>query len=337
MLIGYNRAGVLGAVLAWLAFVLPSAAIMTAIALKLVRPDILSSAPVHGLLLAAVAVVAVAVLDMIKTLAPDARRLTFALICGAALILLPPSSVWQLIVIAVGALAGRWLAPNAEKTRTTSADAAPATADASATGSQTQQGRIVLGWALVFVALLGLSFVAPIGTAFGEAARFYQAGAFVFGGGHVILPLLQTRFVTPGIVANDAFLAGYAAAQAMPGPLFSFAAYLGAVAKPLAGIAGAPLGLLSIYLPSFVILAAIAPMWDRLCSIATVRYALAGVNAAVIGLLIAALYKPLIVSTVHAWSDFSLVVLAFIALFIVRVQPIFVLAGCAAATLLLPH
>jgi chromate transporter len=327
LLIGYYRAGVLGAAAAWLAFTLPSAILMTVFALGFATTEIVNSAWVHGLLLASAAVIATAILDMIKTLAPDGRRLAFALACAAALIVVPISALAQLLVIAAGAIAGHWLAPR---------DAGPLEAGRQETA---QAGDVVpphrwgpaRTWGFVFLALLALSFVPPVQSALGEAGRFYQAGALVFGGGHVVLPLLQTRFVTPGIVPNDVFLSGYAAAQAMPGPLFSFASYLGAVAKPVGGVAGAALGLISIYLPTFILLAAIVPVWDWLRHLASVRRALAGVNAAVIGLLIAALYRPIIVTTMHSERDVAIALLAFAALYALRWQPIFVVAGCAIA------
>jgi len=328
MLIGHYRAGVLGAAAAWLAFTLPSAILMTALALGFAKSEFVGSPWVHGLLLASAAVIATAILDMIKTLAPDRRRLAFALACAAALILAPISAFAQLVVIAVGALAGHWLAPHdappqgVPQTDASDGDVAPPRSWLAA--------RI---WGFVFLALLGLSF-APLPSALDEAGRFYQAGALVFGGGHVVLPLLQTRFVTPGIVSNDVFLSGYAAAQAMPGPLFSFASYLGAVCKPVGGIAGAALGLIAIYLPTFILLAAIVPVWDWLRGIAPVRRALVGVNAAVIGLLIAALYRPIIVTTMHSERDVAIALLAFAALYALRWQPIFVVAGCAVAAAL---
>jgi chromate transporter len=331
LLIGYYRAGVLGAAAAWLAFTLPSAVLMTAFALGFATTEIVNSAWVHGLLLASAAVIATAILDMIKTLAPDGRRLAFALACAAALIVVPISALAQLVVIAAGAIAGHWLAPRDAQAHETAPRGVARPEDA----VPPHRWWPARAWGFVFLALLALSFVPPLHSALGEAGRFYQAGALVFGGGHVVLPLLQTRFVTPGIVSNDVFLSGYAAAQAMPGPLFSFASYLGAVSKPVGGIAGAALGLLSIYLPTFILLAAIIPVWDWLRGMASVRRALAGVNAAVIGLLIAALYRPIIVTTMHSERDVAIALLAFAALYAMRWQPIFVVAGCAVAAALL--
>lgn len=331
LLIGYYRAGVLGAAAAWLAFTLPSAILMTAFALGFAASDIVNSAWVHGLLLASAAVIATAILDMIKTLAPDGRRLAFALACAAALIVVPVSALAQLMVMAAGAIAGHWLAPR----ETESLEAGPHGADKAGDVASPHQWWPACAWGFIFLTLLALSFMPSLRSALGEAGRFYQAGALVFGGGHVVLPLLQTRFVAPGVVPNDLFLSGYAAAQAMPGPLFSFAAYLGAVAKPVSGITGAALGLLSIYLPTFVLLAAIVPVWDWLRGMVPVRRALAGVNAAVIGLLIAALYRPIIVTTMHSERDLAIALLGFAALYALRWQPIFVVAGCAIAAALL--
>ena len=164
-------------------------------------------------------------------------------------------------------------------------------------------------------------------------ARFYRAGALVFGGGHVVLPLLQQAVVPPGWLGNNLFLAGYGAAQAVPGPLFSFAAYLGAAMQPSPnGIAGGLLCLVAIYLPSFLLLVGVLPFWEGLRRRAPVRAALRGVNAAVVGLLLAALYTPVWTSAIGAPADFALVALAFLALVAWRVPPwLVVLAGAVLA------
>jgi chromate transporter len=167
------------------------------------------------------------------------------------------------------------------------------------------------------------------------AAALYRAGALVFGGGHVVLPLLDAGVVDPGWVAEDRFLAGYGAAQAVPGPLFSFAAYLGAVASPLGGPAGAAVGLVAIYLPSFLLLFGVLPFWGRLRASPGFGRALTGVNAAVVGLLAAALYQPVWTGAVATVADVAVVAAALAALVIARLPPIVIVAGCALAAHLL--
>jgi len=166
--------------------------------------------------------------------------------------------------------------------------------------------------------------------------RFYRAGALVFGGGHVVLPLLQQAVVPPGWIAPDAFLAGYGAAQAVPGPLFTFAAYLGAAMGPApSGVTGAVLCLLAIYLPSFLLLVGVLPFWEGLRRRAAVQSALRGVNATVVGLLLAALYTPVWTSAINGPADFGLGLAAFLALVFWKLPPwlVVVLGGVAAAAL----
>ncbi len=304
IIIGLSRAGVLGGALAWLAFTLPSAIILTAFALGVARiPGVANAAWLHGLLVAAVAVVAVAVSGMYRSLCPDVPRKGLALIAAAAITVLPASGIVQVCAIVAGALYGRFFIT-----------AAPAsTKPIPAIGNRTS--AITAG--VAFLALLaGLPLIAPFTNGVVSAiAAFYESGALVFGGGHVVLPLLKARVVPPGWIGQDAFLAGYGAAQAVPGPLFTFAAYLGAAMHgPLSGVAGATVALLAIYLPSFLLLAAVLPFWNGIIRNPNVVAAVAGVNAAVVGILLAALYQPVWVNAVHAPLDVALAVLAFAAL-----------------------
>lgn len=314
MQIGFEHGGLAGAAVAWFCFTMPSAAVMTAFAYGVGRVDP-NALWIHGLLLAAVAVVATAILGMVRTLAPDPLRLTFAILIAGVLVVVPATGISQLIAILIGAVLGRWLVPRTDETPEAPGDK-----------------RIPIGSVLAllaFFALLGLSFVLPRASVLGEFTGFYAAGALVFGGGHVVLPLLQGRFVVPGLISPTDFLAGYAVAQVIPGPLFTFAAFLGAIVPPVRAIAGAALGLIGIFLPSALLLAGIVPIWRRIRANETFRAALGGVNAAVVGILGAAFYSPILTSAVHDNVDVAIALAGFAALYGIRLPPIAVVAGCA--------
>jgi chromate transporter len=285
--------------------------------------DVAQAAWLHGLKIVAVAVVAQAVWGMARTLCPDRERATMAV--GAALLALAvPSAAGQIGAIVLGGVIGWRLLPTAP--------AAPAAPLAVPIARKLSLGALVLFFALLF----GLPALAALGAnhAIDLVASFYRSGALVFGGGHVVLPLLQRAVVPPDWVSNDAFLAGYGAAQAVPGPLFSFAAYLGTVMGPAPnGWVGGLICLVAIYLPSFLLLIGLLPFWDALRRRSAVRSALQGVNAAVVGLLLAALYTPVWTSAILAPADFGLGVAAFLMLVFWRVPPwLVVLLGAAAAT-----
>jgi chromate transporter len=327
--IGMLRAGFWGGLAAWLGFTLPSAVGMVAFA-YLVRRGNLGSAPwLHGLLVVAVAVVAQAVWTMGRSLAPDARRATVAF-ASAALALLWPTTLGQVAIIVAAAIVGLTLLP---------APAAPPDA-AGPTSSVSEWERIGrgVGAALVvafFALLVGLPLLAAAdhSQAIALLSAFYRAGALVFGGGHVVLPLLQRAVVPNGWVSNTGFLAGYGAAQAVPGPLFTFAAYLGAVERPLPnGVAGAAIALGAIYLPSFLLVTGILPYWDRLRGMGGVRRALTGINAAVVGLLLAALYHPVWTSAIRGPVDLALALGAFALLAFWKLPPWIVVVATAAAS-----
>ena len=325
--LGILRAGLGGGVAAWLGFTMPSAVAMIVFAYGVAAfGEIAGAAWLHGLKIVAVAVVAQALSGMARSLCPDRERATIAiaaLVLGLAL----PSSVGQIGAIVFGGCAG-WVLPAAE---------APPPPGAPLAVHLPRSLSIAA--AAAFVGLLfGLPILAGLvpSHALQLLASFYRSGALVFGGGHVVLPLLQASVVPPHWVTNDAFLAGYGAAQAVPGPLFTFAAYLGAVmAKPPNGWAGGLLCLLAIYLPSFLLLVGILPFWDGLRHRSALRKVLRGINAAVVGLLLAAFYSPVWTSAILSPGDFAIGAAAFLLLALWRTPPWLVVAfGAAAASLL---
>jgi chromate transporter len=310
--LGLLRAGIPGALCAWLGFTLPSALAMILFGYGVgVLGDLRNAAWLHGLKIVAVAVVAQAVWAMARSLAPDRPRATMA-VAAAVLSLAIPSTPGQVAAIGLGALIG-W--------RVLASDAA---APSGALPLRHKRGRSLAALALFFVLLLGLPVVvaASGNHALALFDRFYRAGSLVFGGGHVVLPLLQAAVVPPGWVGNDAFLAGYGAAQAVPGPLFTFAAYLGTVMAPSPqGWQGGLLCLVAIFLPSFLLIVGVLPFWGELRRQRAVQAALRGVNAAVVGVLLAALYNPVWTSAIFAARDFSLCLVAFLLLSCWRVPP----------------
>jgi chromate transporter len=319
--LGLMRAGPLGALAAWTGFTLPSAILMTAFAYGVsFLHGRLGQGLIHGLKLVAVAVVAQAVLGMARTLTPDARRAGIAAAAVAVLAFASPA-VGQLAAIAIGAVAGLALCRGV---------AAPP-ADVHAFPVTRAAGLLALG-AYLLLLLGGPILAAATGpSAVTRFDAFYRSGALVFGGGHVVLPLLRQAVVDPGWVGQDAFLAGYGAAQAMPGPLFTFAAYLGAAMKtPPDGVPGAVLGLAAIFLPGLLALVAALPFWGRLRTMPSAQAAMRGANAAVVGILAAALYNPVFTSAVLAPPDFALALAGFVLLTAFRAPPILVvLLGAA--------
>jgi chromate transporter len=324
--IGLMRAGWAGAVLGWASFSLPSAALMTAFALGAGALNGRASLGlIHGLKLVAVAIVAQAVWGMARTSAASRTTATIAL--GAALmVLLANSSLAQVGVIAAGAATGVWLC------RT------PKAAEVGKLGAPVSRMVGLAAGCAFLLLLVGLPAALAVWPARGLAMfeAFYRSGALVFGGGHVVLPLLRQAFVPPGWVSDNAFLAGYGAAQAVPGPLFSFGAYLGAMAGPPAGgLPGAALGLIGLSLPGLLIVAAALPFWDRLRRRADAQGAMRGVNAAVVGLLGAALYSPIWTSSVTTPIDFAIALGGFVLLTVWRAPPVVVVALGALAGLVI--
>jgi len=306
MILGFVRTGLLGAFAAWAGFTLPSAALLYLFYLGVERfGGAGDSGALHGLKIVAVAVVAQAVWSMARSLCPDRERATAA-VFAAAFVLAFPSTQSQLAAIAAGALFG-WLRLSGERPK--EGAFAPAFAISRKIG--------FVSLAAFFALLVGLP---PLAAATGDHALeliaiFFRSGALVFGGGHVVLPLLQQAIVPRGFLDNDAFLAGYGAAQAVPGPLFTFAAYLGAAMRPAPnGLLGAALCLGAIFLPSFLLLLGVLPFWEDLRRRAGAQAALKGVNAVVVGLLLAALYTPVWTGAIFAPQDFALALFAFLLL-----------------------
>ena len=316
--VGIMRAGFLGALAAWIGFTMPSAAAMILFGYGLTRFGDLSGAPwLHGLKIVAVAVVAQAVWGMAQSLRPAAAKplkIWATIAVGAAILALAvPSAVGQVVAILAGALIG-WALLGSAQTPPSGVSIAVHIPRA-----------LSVAAAILFVALLfGLPLLAAAVPAqpIKLLDSFYRSGSLVFGGGHVVLPLLQAEVVPSGWVSNDAFLAGYGAAQAVPGPLFTFAAYLGTVMGPAPnGVIGGLLCLAAIFLPSFLLLIGALPFWDSLRRHPVVQSALPGVNAAVIGLLLAALYRPVWTSAIFAPQDFAIGVVAFLMLTFWAVPP----------------
>lgn len=310
--LGYGQAGYRGALAAWLGFTLPSALILLGFALGLSHSESwLSSGLIHGLKIVAVAVVAQAVWGMARQLCPDVARINLMLTACAAVLLL--QGIWvSLLVIVIAALFGLLFFSN-------KVAATQSTVVTAVVQIPTKKGRLVAAlFLLLFVVLLfGLPLLQQYSPSLTLAMfdAFYRSGALVFGGGHVVLPLLQAEVVQSGWVSADHFLAGYALAQAVPGPLFSFAAYLGASMQSApTGIWGAAIALIAIFLPAFLVLFAVLPFWQSLRQQAQVQAALMAVNAAVVGILLAALYQPIWSSSIFTPLDFCLALFFFIAL-----------------------
>ena len=323
--LGYFRAGYAGGLAAWLGFTLPSAVAMVAFAYGVGQMGDLSHvAWLHGLKIVAVAVVAQAVRAMAQRLCPDRIRAALAL-AAAALMLAFPTAGGQIGVLVAGGLIGWAFLP------------AEADLRAIAMPAPSQAAGVAAGVAFV-VLLFGLPLLADATSnhALALFSAFYRAGSLVFGGGHVVLPLLQQAVVPPGWIGNDAFLAGYGAAQAVPGPLFTFAAYLGAAMRPTPnGGVGALIALIAIYLPSFLLLIAALPFWGVLRQRAAAQAALKGVNAAVVGLLLAALCTPVWTSAIFTPADFGLALAAFLLLTFGQIPPwLVVIFGALGAEIL---
>jgi chromate transporter len=318
--VGLSRAGYLGALAAWAGFTLPSA-----IALVLFGYGVTSlggalhSGWLHGLMVAAVAVVAQAVLLMMRSLAPDRGRATLA-VAAAALVFVMPSSLGQIGAIVLGAIVGIALFRGAPP------------ADHTSLPHPVSRTAAITAIIVFFALLIGLPLAAAAAPnhALQLFDAFYRAGSLVFGGGHVVLPLLQASVVPPGWVSNDGFLAGYGAAQAVPGPLFTFSAYLGTVMKPWPnGWVGALLCLGAMFLPAFLLVIGSLPFWDELRRRPSAQAALRGVNAAVVGILLSALYNPVWISGITDAGDFLLGAAAFLLLFMWKAPPWLAVIFCA--------
>jgi chromate transporter len=310
--LGFYRAGPLGALAAWTAFTLPSALLLVAFALgAALLEGTAAQGVLHGLKLVAVAVVAQAVWGMAQSLTPDRQRAAIAVVAVAVTMLLA-GSLGQVAAIVLGALAGLAFCRNGVAAGTTDMR------------FPVRRAAGMASLALFALLLVGTPAAASAINAHGLDLfdAFYRAGSLVFGGGHVVLPLLEAETVASGWVSRDAFLAGYGAAQAVPGPLFTFAAYLGAVGTMTPNsIAGAAIALMAIFLPGFLLLVGALPFWDALRRLKLAQAGMRGANAAVVGILGAALYDPVWTSAVLAPLDFALALAGFVALVACKAPP----------------
>ncbi|MDF2660441.1 MAG: chrA [Paenibacillus sp.] len=319
--IGMIRAGLLGGLIAWLGFTLPSVIALVWFALLLQGFDIGNAGWIHGLKIVAVAIVAQAILGMGQKLAPDKKRATLAIIV-AAVTLMWQSVFSQVLLIAAAGLIGLWVY------RRTTVEEAPSLA------VPVNRTFAVLCLIVFFglLAALPLMRQAFAGGWLALFDSFYRSGALVFGGGHVVLPLLEREVVPMGWVGQADFLAGYGATQAVPGPLFTFAAYLGAMAK---GVPGAIVATIAVFLPAFLLIAGALPFWNSLRKSPRVQGALVGINAAVVGILLAALYDPLWTTAIRSPADFALASILFVLLVFWKAPPwLVVIAGIAGGMLL---
>ena len=314
--------GIVGGLAAWFAFTMPSALLLFAFAIGAAAfTGPVAEGFLHGLKLVAVAVVAQAIWGMARTLAPDRARAGIAL-AAVAIVVLFAGSFGQIAAIALGACAGLWLCRG---------EAAPVS-------GQLDFPVTRLGGGIALALFAALLLIAPVVAAAAASQglvlfnAFYRSGALVFGGGHVVLPLLQAQVVTPGWVTNELFLAGYGLAQAVPGPLFTFAAYLGAVmGPPPNGLAGAAIALVALLLPGMLLVYGMLPFWDALRTRPAAQAAMRGTNAAVVGILGAALYNPVWTSAVLTPRDFALALGGFLLLTVWTMPPWIVVALLAAA------
>jgi chromate transporter len=318
--IGLMRGGLIGGLAAWTGFTMPSAVLMVLFAFGAGR---IADSPagaglLHGLKLVAVAIVAQAVMGMARNLCPDRVRASIATV-ALVVMLVAPFSVLQVAMIVLGGVAG-WMLCRGD------ADGIPETL---AMPVSRTLGVVCLA---TFFVLLALAFVPVRGGGVALFDAFYRSGALVFGGGHVVLPLLHNAVVVPGWVSDNAFLVGYGAAQAVPGPLFTFAAYLGAVAavRP-GGVAGAAIALVGIFVPGILCLLGTLPFWHGLRSRPGAQAAMRGTNAAVVGLLGAALYNPVWTSAVQSPADFAVAATGFVLLVVWRAPPLVVVLLSALA------
>jgi len=321
--IGLIRAGWLGGLAAFCAFTLPSAILMVAFAHALPHLDApLGQALLHGFKLVAVAVVAHGLVTMAQRLTPDWQRGAIA-VAAAAAIIASGSAAMQVAVVVAGGLLGLWLCRHV--------------ANVTDAGFElcygVRAGIVLLGiFSVLLVVALAMPRSAP--ESLQAAAAFFRTGALVFGGAHVVLPLLEETVVGPGLVTHEEFLAGYGAAQTVPGPMFSVAAFLGARLDADAPAVGATICLLAIFLPGLLMAAGVLPLWRWITSHKAAASALAGINAAVVGLLAAAFYDPVWTTAVTSVSDGITALVGFALLLFRRTSVLFVLLWCVAAALL---
>ena len=320
IIVGMMRAGLPGGLAAWLGFTLPSAVALTLFALGVAAWDVGDAGWLRGLKIAAVVVVAQAVWSMSRSFAPDKWRATIAIAAAVVALVYPTAWTQLLIIAAAGIIGWRWLKH----------DGSPGQpAGLSAVIPRWLAVASLAAFALLLTALPLLRQVHPAHW-LAMFDSFFRSGALVFGGGHVVLPLLQAEVVPPGWIDQPGFLAGYGAAQAVPGPLFTFSAYLGAASGPSPnGVGGAALALAAIFLPAFLLVVGVLPFWDALRTRPGFQSALLGINAGVVGILLAALYNPVWTGAVKTPADFALAAAALALLTLWRAPPWVVVLFCA--------
>ena len=321
--LGLSRAGWAGGLAAWTGFTLPSAVLLFLFATGAsVFSAPWASGMLHGLMLVAVAIVAQAVWGMARTLCPDRQRAAIAVL-GACVVAAGFGSLNQVLAIVLGGVAGLLFCRRGELRSENNLTV----------GVSRTAGAVCL--ALFLVLLVGLQIASHLWprSLLALFGAFYRSGALVFGGGHVVLPLLRGMVVVPGWVSDDAFLAGYGAAQAVPGPLFSFAAYLGAVAEPSRRLLGATTALVGLFLPGMLLLAGTVPFWARFRGKVWAQAAMKGINASVVGILATALYDPVFTTAVHGHVDFAIALVCFVLLVSWKMPPLFIVAVGALAGL----
>jgi len=331
--IGYMRGGVWGAVLAWLGFTLPSAVILALFAYLYQGLEVGGAGWIHGLKLAAVAIVAQAVWGMGKNLTPDRGRATIAILTCVTM-LLSNSALIQIALIAAAGILGAWLYKDSAVHTNTKA-VTNGNSEAPTAVSPSAHKKLAVGCLIAFFALL--LFLPMLRSVYPSQwlalfDSFYRSGSLVFGGGHVMLPLLEKEVVPTGWMSQEQFLAGYGATQAIPGPLSTFASYLGFV---IHGWGGAAVATAAIFLPAFLLVMGALPFWEMLRRQPKIKGALTGINAAVVGILLAALYDPVWVSAVKAPGDFGLALALFGALIFWKLPPWIVVGAAAAGGMLL--
>jgi len=305
--IGMLRGGLVGGILSWIGFTLPSVLLLMAFAWVMMQTGSIESGWIQGLKIVAVAVVAHALLGMGKSLTPDRPRITIAIIAAAGTLLVP--TAWgQILIILFAGLFGIFYYKNEEK---------PDVVDMPLSfGKKTG----IVAWVLFFTLLIVLPIFRPFvqSAAYEIFDIFYRVGSIVFGGGHVVLPMLEREVVPNGWMTSEAFLAGYGAAQAVPGPLFTLSGYLGQV---MGGFSGAFIAVIAMFLPSFLLVMGTLPFWALIRTKPRIQAALKGVNAAVVGILLAALYDPVFTSAVHDPIDFVIVLISFTLLVFYKWSP----------------
>ena len=296
--IGMLRGGFLGGILAWIGFTIPSALALSLFAMFLQGYDVTDAGWLRGLLIVAVAVVAHAVWGMAAQLTPDRERVSIAILAAIITLMAPTASI-QVLLIVLGGFIGWLFLRNVQTSDEDYVASFPLSRKAAVTA-----------WVLFFGLLLGLPFVRQIYPAEWIAVldSFYRVGSLVFGGGHVVLPLLASEVVAAGWITEEQFLAGYGAAQAVPGPLFTFASYVGAAMQ---GWFLSTVALVGVFAPSFLLVTGMLPFWDTIRRRASFRAALNGINAVVVGILLAALYDPIWTKAIHTPADFSLALAGF--------------------------